>query len=239
MSWKRYKKDFDHSYTFGVFPTLELLTHRPQLARRVFIHPRGLKNAGAAKIQSLCQELGIPIEIQEKVFSRLGARENDYATAVFTKNESDLDPAADHLVLVHPERRGNLGTIMRTILGFGLSDLAIIQPAADPFHPETVRASMGAIFQLRLTRFEYFDAYRQTHPCPLILLMTEGETPLPEIAWPTPSGLVFGPESAGLPPAYRRYGQTVRIPQSGAIDSLNLAIAVGVTLYQRQMARSL
>ncbi len=234
---KRYKKDAEHSYTLGVFPTLELLTHQPQHALQVFLHPRGMKNAGIAKIQTICEANGIPLEVQEKAFTRLGARENDYAAAIFTKSASALNPTADHLVLIHPERRGNLGTIMRTMLGFGLSDLAIIQPAADPFHPETVRASMGALFQLRLARFDNFAAYHQTHPRPLILLMTDGETPLPEVNWPTPAGLVFGPESAGLPSEYRQSGHAVSIPQSGAIDSLNLAIAVGVTLYQRQLAR--
>jgi len=97
---------------------------------------------------------------------------------------------------------------------------------------------MGAIFQLRVAYFANLDSYRARYPHPLMLFMTDGEIPLPKATWPTPSGLVFGPENAGLPPEYRSYGQTIRIPQNGAVDSLNLAVAVGVTLYQRQLAQS-
>ncbi|RME06541.1 MAG: TrmH family RNA methyltransferase, partial [Anaerolineae bacterium] len=233
---RRYKKDAPHSYTFGVFPTLELLTHRPELALQVVIHPKGERNQGVEKIRRLCHQGEIPCSVQEKAFSRLGARDNDFALAVFAKEESRLDEQADHLLLYQPAGRGNLGTIMRTMLGFGLRDLAIIRPAADPFHPETVRASMGALFQLRLAQFDTFEAYRSRFDRPLTLLMTDGETSLPDADWPSPVTLVFGPEGAGLPPQFRAYGQTVRIPQSGAIDSLNLAIAVGVTLYQRHLA---
>lgn len=235
---RRYKKDAPHSYTFGVFPTLELLTRRPEIALQVVLHPKGERNQGVEKIRHLCRQQGIPLRVQEKTFSRLGARENDFALAAFAKHEADLDEQADHVALYHPSSRGNLGTIMRTLLGFGLRDLAIIRPAADPFHPETVRASMGALFQLRLAQFESFESYRACFTRPLTLLVTDGEIPLPDADWPSPVTLVFGPEGAGLPPAFRDHGQTVHIPQSEAIDSLNLAVAVGVTLYQRRLARS-
>lgn len=232
---KRYKKDFDHSYTLGVFPTLELLQQRPKQALGVVLHPKGEGNAGTAKIKALCRANDIPLEIQEKVFPRLGARQNDYAVGVFRSLEPGLDPAGDHLVLVNPTGMGNLGTILRTMLGFGFRDLAIIQPAADIFHPDVVRASMGAIFQLGFERFPDFETYRQAYPRNWYPLLTDGETPLPEVTFNSPYGLVFGSESAGLPPEYARLGTGVRIPQSEAIDSLNLAVSVAVTLYQANL----
>ena len=48
---------------------------------------------------------------------------------------------------------GNLGTIMRTMVGFGMEDLAIIRPGVDAYDPKVIRASMGSIFHLR---FAYF-----------------------------------------------------------------------------------
>lgn len=229
---KRYKKEFNHSYAFGVFPTLELCHHRPQELLGAVIHPRGLENSGVEKILACCQERQLPTEIQEKTFTRLGARENDYAVGVFHKAEPVLDPQANHVVLVNPGGMGNLGTILRTMLGFGFLDLAIIQPAADIFNPEVVRASMGALFQLRFERFPDFEAYQSAHPRHWYPLLTDGDTPLPQARLETPYGLIFGNESAGLPPAFKNVGSGLRIPQSARIDSLNLAVSVGVTLYQ-------
>ncbi len=229
---KRYKKDLAHSYTFGVFPTLELLAHRPQNALGVVAHPQGLENSGIIKMREICRRKRIPFEIREKTFPRLGARENDFAVGVFRKAETGLNASTDHVILVNPGGTGNLGTIIRTMLGFGFHDLAIIEPAADIFHPETIRASMGALFQLRFARFESFEAYLERFPRQFYLLMTDGATALPEARFHSPFGLVFGNESRGLGPQFRPLGTSVRIPQSTAIDSLNLAVSVGVTLYQ-------
>lgn len=66
-----------------------------------------------------------------------------------------------HVVLHHISDAGNLGTILRSALGFGYKDIAIIRPATDPFDPHTVRASMGAIFSLRIREYETMDEYMQ------------------------------------------------------------------------------
>ena len=229
---KRYKKDFEHSYAFGVFPTLELLTHQPQHTLRVLTHPKGKDNAGIAKIRAICRKNETPLQIQERVVERLSPKENVYAVGVFRKYPTDLDPAANHVVLVNPGGMGNLGTIMRSMLGFGMRDLAIIRPAADIFHPNVIRASMGAVFQIRCEGFASFEEYRQSHRRRIYPLMTGGTTPLPEAHFEPPFTLVFGSERHGLGDEYHALGTSISIPQSEAIDSLNLAVAVGVTLYQ-------
>ncbi len=231
MRLKRYKKEFEHSYAFGVFTTLELLDHRRGDILGVIAHPKGEKNSGVSKIREICQNYAIPFEYQEKSFHRIGARDNDYAVGVFRKIELGLDSSRNHVILVNPSGMGNLGTIIRSMLGFGFRDLAIIESAADIFHPDVVRASMGAIFQLRFTRFEDFESYRKRFPRNFYLMMTDGAIPLPEAIFEPVFGLVFGSESAGLPPEYHRYGPSISIPQTKAINSLNLAVSVGVTLY--------
>lgn len=235
---KRYKNDFQHSYALGVFPTLELLTHSPKDALGVIVHPKGAKNSGVLKNQEICQNNAIPFEFQEKSFSRIGARENDYAVGVFQKNEPGLDASANHVILINPSGMGNLGTIIRTMLGFGFRDLAIIEPAADIFHPEVIRASMGAFFQLRFERFADFEQYKETYPLNLYPLMTDGEIPLSEANFEPAFGLIFGPESSGLPEDFYNHGPSISIPQSKAIDSLNLAVSVGITLYQASQLKT-
>lgn len=63
-------------------------------------------------------------------------------------NETILD--GNHVVLVNPSNAGNLGTIIRSCIGFGVEDIAIILPAVDLFDPKTIRASMGAKAKIRI-----------------------------------------------------------------------------------------
>jgi len=234
---KRYKKDFEHSYTFGVFPTLEMLHHQKENVLRVLLHPKGTENQGVAKIQETCQRASIPLEIQERVFPRLGVRENDYAVGVFKKYTIPLDQSSNHLVLVNPGSMGNLGTIMRTMLGFGVNDLAIITPAADHFDPRAIRASMGAIFKLRIATFSDFEAYQKEYGRSYYPLMTNGEHLLHEVEYSPPFSLIFGNESSGLADEFRAFGSSISIPQTDEIDSFNLAVAVGISLYQANLAQ--
>lgn len=229
---KRYKKIFEHSYAFGVFPTLELLTNRPTDVQGVIVHPQGKENSGVGKIIEICQKETIPVEFQERTFARIGARNNDYAVGVFRKTKRGLDPQANHVILVNPSGMGNLGTIIRTMLGFNFLDLAVIGNAADIFHPDVVRASMGALFGIRFDHFTDFQNYTDIFPRNYYPLMSDGAVLLPKASFESIYGLIFGPENAGLPEEYHQFGTSIRIPQSSAIDSLNLAISVGVTLYQ-------
>jgi TrmH family RNA methyltransferase len=230
-----YKKDADYSYTLGLFPTLELLQHRPEAVSRVLVSSKAADSEGVAKIRALCGAHDLPVEVADAQIQRLAHAENCYAVGVFAKYEAPLSPRHNHLVLVHPEDSGNLGTIVRTMLGFDVADLAIVRPAVDLFAPRTVRASMGALFQLRYAYYDDFEAYAREfggqggHT--LYPLMTDGAQTAAETHFRAPWSLVFGPEAAGLPPEFQQWGPSVRIPQSGRIDSLNLAVAVGIALY--------
>ncbi|MCK4490037.1 MAG: TrmH family RNA methyltransferase [Anaerolineales bacterium] len=232
LKLKRYKKDFDHSYCFGVYPTLELLTYQPESVLAVLLHSKGLKNQGITKIRNLCREQQIEIIENDNLVNKLASRGNTYAIGVFQKLNMDLDPAENHLVLVHPSSMGNLGTIMRTMLGYGKYNLALVEPAADPFDPKVIRASMGAVFQLKIKSFREFTDYWGSYADhSLYPLMTNGKISLPEVEFQPPYSLVFGEEASGLGDEYLQFGTSIRIPQHNAVDSLNLALSVGITLY--------
>ncbi|HDD56313.1 MAG: TrmH family RNA methyltransferase [Chloroflexota bacterium] len=230
---KRYQSDFEYSYCLGVYPTLELITYQPQAVLAVLLHSKGSKNQGVEKIRRLAGNLQIEIQENDHQVEKLSQRGNTYAIGVFQKYAMRTNPQENHLVLVNPSSMGNLGTIMRTMLGFGYQDLAIIDPAADAFHPKVIRASMGAFFQVRLQNFRSFTDYwgsQANHK--LYPLMTDGKIPLPEAILEKPYALVFGDEGSGLGQEYHQYGTSLRIPQAKEVDSLNLALAVGITLYQ-------
>lgn len=230
---KRYQKDFEHSYSLGVYPTLELLQTRPELALSILLHSKGSSNQGVSKIRRICQQGAVPLHENDHLVEKLAQRGNTYAIGVFRKYSERLDQSSNHLVLVNPSGMGNLGTIMRAMLGFECRDLAIIEPAADPFDPKVVRASMGAAFHLRIQSFATFPDYWGTHANHnLYPLMTDGKISLPEITLESPYALIFGDEGSGLGEEYHQYGTSLRIPQSPKVDSLNLAVTVGIALYQ-------
>lgn len=229
---RAYKKDFDYSYTIGVFPTLELLEHQPEQVLKVLLSSRGETNVGVARIRELCAARDIPVEIADRAISRLAHSGKSYAVGVFRKYNSSLGPAANHVVLVNPSDSGNLGTIIRTMLGFGLTDLGIVRPAVDAFDPKVVRASMGALFRLHFRYFDEFDAYTRQFCHHLYPFMTDGRYTLGDVTFEEPFALVFGSEGAGLPAKFHRTGTSVRIPQTDQVDSLNLAVSVGIALYE-------
>jgi TrmH family RNA methyltransferase len=127
---------------------------------------------------------------------------------------------------------GNLGTIIRSMTGFGYTDLGIIDPAADHFDPKVIRASMGAIFQCRVQRFKSFQDYQDTNnKHQFYSLMTNGKITLPEVKFQSPHTLIFGSEASGLSNEFLGIGTSIRIPQNEQIDSINLALSVGITMY--------
>lgn len=229
---KKYKKDFPHSYTLGPFPTFELLLHQPQHARAVY-YREDFREQG--KLQALCQQAGVPCLLWPRALERIAQKEVCYAAGEFTKYTGALGQGRPHVALVEPADMGNLGTILRTLLGFGIRDLAIIGSGADLWNPKVVRASMGAMFQVEVQHFADFPSYQAAfgQGRAIFPFMLDGAQPLTPTACPrTPCyTLVFGNEATGLPPVYQTYGQSLLIPQSSAVDSLNLAVSVAVGAY--------
>lgn len=229
---KKYRKEGETSYALGPFPTFELLKYRPEQARRVFMDGRFSEQE---KLKALCAEKGVPCYVSEKALGRISQKEVCYAAGEFAKYPGRLASDAPHVALVAPADMGNLGTIARTLLGFGVRDLALIGGGADVWHPRTVRASMGAVFRLRIEHFGDFAAYREAYGAgrEMFPFMLTGGTVLTPESCPKCQSytLIFGNEASGLPPEYAGYGQSLFIAQSDAVDSLNLAVAVAVGTY--------
>jgi len=230
---KGYSNDLPYSYAVGVFPSLQLMAAAPERATRLLLSERATGD-GVEKLRAVCRERRVREEVAEKALSRVSGKQNCFAAVVFEKWQATLRPDAPHVVLHHPMDEGNLGTILRTMLGFGLKDIAIIRPAADPFDPKVVRAAMGAIFSLQVKQYDDFETYRAEFPDhALYPFMLDSSALLETVVGKAcmPYALVFGNEGSGLPPEFATYGQAVRIPHSSAIDSLNLAVAAAIGAY--------
>lgn len=234
-SLSAYKSDLDYSYAPGIFPAMECLLHRPDRVRRVLVHSSAAGRDGADRLTALAERLGVRVEEADRALARISGKENCYAAAVFEKFSDPLDPEKPHVLLHNPGDSGNAGTILRTALGFGVEDAAMIRPCVDPFDPRTVRASMGSLFQLRLRIYDSMEDYlAEAGERDLYPFMLDASVPLAEaLAGPVRRRrtLIFGNEGRGLPPEFARLGQPVRIESNDRIDSLNLGVAAAIGMY--------
>lgn len=235
LSLKAYKKNYEYSYTFGMFPTVELIKSRPDSVIKVLVSSNFKSDTSSLDIFEICKQFNIKAEINDKQFNRIGAKENCYVIGVFNKYECDLDFNKSHVVLVNPSNMGNMGTIIRTLTGFGITDLAIISPGSDIFDPKVIRASMGAVFRINFKYFDEFnDYYKLIKNHKIYTFMLDGEKSLKNVNHNSNDNfvLVFGNEATGLDKSFLKIGTSVVIKHTDNIDSLNLTIAAGIALYE-------
>lgn len=231
---KKYKKTDDASYALGATVTMELLNNRADSATCVYVSPK----CAVTAVPDRARELGIPVVQSEKAFNILSPKENCFVIGEFKKFTPRLNEKRNHIVLVNPSNSGNLGTIIRDVAAFDATDLAIIRPAADPFDPKTVRASMGAVFGVAFAQYDSFEEYLAAYPDRRVVPFMLGGEPFAKTEFSASEkyALVFGNEATGLPDDFYKYG-AVKIEQSNKADSLNLATAVAVALYKISLSK--
>lgn len=227
---KKYQKEDSVSYTLGAFPSIELIKERPQ---DVVVVYQSSHYEHVEALSRLCQKQKVSLETNDKAIEKLSDKDNVFVIAVFKKYDSPLT-TGHHVVLVNPENMGNFGTILRTVAGFGLKDIAVILPAIDRFDPKTIRASMGSFFHVNIQTFSSFEDYRHAFPEHVCYpLMLQSAKYLDAFSFPNvPSALIFGPEGNGLTDDFAKVGQSLKIRQDPSVDSFNLPIAVAVAVYE-------
>ena len=225
---KAYKKDFEYSYTLGAFPTMELIENKPEEIKSIYISS---KYEGNLDFKKVCKERNISIIESDKTINRISSKENCFVAGVFNKFKCSLRKDKPHVLLVNVSDMGNLGTIIRTLVGFGIYDLGIVVPAADIFNPKVIRASMGAVFKMRFQLFSSFDEYKEIYGNhEMFPFMLDGNKTLSVNDCPKSElfTLIYGNEATGLPDSFKKVGQSIFIPQTKDVDSLNLPVSVAV-----------
>jgi RNA methyltransferase, TrmH family len=147
---------------------------------------------------------------------------------VFRRDDLRRDEVPDGgLALWRVADPGNVGTLIRSAEALGPAFVALSPGSADPTSPKAIRASMGAIFRVPLLEFD--DA-----PRPWIALVPRGGISLEEVEGVPTGSLVLGAEREGLPDeVLARCDERVTIRLAGAADSLNVAMAGTIALYER------
>jgi len=177
-----------------------------------------------------------------ELFARVSARDGPSGLAAIVRARVPelaslpVTPGAVFVALHEIGNPGNLGTIIRTADAAGAAGVVLIGAAADPFDPAAVKASMGALFAVPVARAadpaEFF-AWAAGATVMVITTSAKARTSFWEAGYPRPLALLLGAEGAGLPDGVLAAGDLqVRIPMTGTAESLNLAVAAGLLLYQ-------
>lgn len=179
--------------------------------------------------------------VTRPVLQWLAGREDTQGVGAVVRQEFERlgsvrpDTSGRWVVLDGIQYPGNLGTILRACDAVACTGVILIGDTADPFDPIAVRASMGAVFYQRLVRcgFEEFAAWRARHNVALIGTSPDAAANYRQMAYRTPAALYLGCEGKGLPPErLAACDAVVSIPMAGRCDSLNVAMAASVLLYE-------
>jgi len=156
----------------------------------------------------------------------------------WTLEDIRLRPGSTLLVLDEVQDPGNVGTLLRTALGLGAAGVVALKGTADLTNPKVIRSAMGASFRLPAVAAsqEEFLAWARLQRAEIWVADAAGDPPqrLPRrTADRAPVSLVLGNEGAGVSPALEVAAvRRVAIPLSPDVESLNVAVAGGILLYE-------
>lgn len=166
--------------------------------------------------------------------------------AIACARPATLEAALDHppqlvLLLADVQDPGNVGAIIRTADACGATGVIAGGATADPFGWKALRGSMGSAFRLPVATRQPLDraaAAARHAGLRLFAAVPHDGTPLPRCNLRDPSAIVFGREGAGLSGhAIASADQRLTIPMRSAVDSLNVAVAAGLVVYEAQRQR--
>ena len=147
-----------------------------------------------------------------------------------------VQPGLPSVVLDRVQDAGNVGSILRSAAALGFGQVLALEGSAALWAPKVLRAGMGAHFGLALVE-GLAEGDLDRLGLPLLAGSSHAEATLDQAALPFPCAWVFGHEGQGIAPALlARCSQTLRIPQPGGEESLNVAAAAAICLYATRRA---
>lgn len=204
------------------------------------------RSAAARRITAMVAEQeasGVRVtRVSDELFGRLSDREGPPGLAAIVRGRvaglADLPagPGSVFVALHEIGNPGNLGTIIRTANAAGVAGVVLVGQTTDPFDPVAVKASMGALFGLPVAQAgepgEFF-AWAAGHGITVVTTSARAPAGFWAASYPRPLALLLGAEGTGLPAEVLARGDIqVRIPMAGTAESLNLAVAAALLLYE-------
>ncbi len=224
---------------------IRLVTEAVQLGADIealVVAPELLKSQFGQEVVQAQQERGTPcIEVTADVFRNISVKDGPQGMGAVVRQRWEL---LDRVQLSHKDYwvaldaaqdPGNIGTIIRTGDAAGSVGLILLGNCADPYDPTALRASMGAIFSQRLVKasFADFAHWKQRHNYRVTGTSKAAACDYREVSYQFPMVLLMGSERQGLSSEQQAICDLmVSIPMVGRSDSLNLAVATGIVLYE-------
>ena len=187
------------------------------------------------------------LEVSAAVLGKLAAKDNPQTMlAVFEQRwqelprTPDVSPTSLWVVLENVRDPGNLGTIIRTADAVGADGIMLVGNCADPYSRESVRATMGSVFDVPLVRNTHTDflAWAKAWRGDVVGTHLDAAEDFRAVSYRAPVLLLMGSEGPGLSPeSAAACTRKVKIPMAGRLDSLNLAVATALVLYELRRDR--
>lgn len=207
------------------------LKQRGGVALQALITPEAWQDPAGRELASWAQKVAI---VPKPLFKTISTLESpsELGFVVALGESPAIDPAVSTVVLDRIQDAGNVGSILRSAAAFGVAQVLAVKGTAALWSPKVLRAGMGAHFALRLV--EGLDlAELQALGVPMLATSSHGGVDLHQAVLPRPCAWVLGHEGQGVSPdLLLRCALQVRIAQPGGEESLNVAAAAAVCLYE-------
>ncbi len=228
-------------YAEGLRIVIEAVQQKATIQTLVYAPEMLTSEQGMKEIREL-QNRGTDIlEVSESVFRSLALKDDPQGIAAVVAqawqplDQVRLEEGDLWVALEEVADPGNLGTILRTCDGVGARGVILLDHSTDPYDPTAMRASMGAVFTQKLvkTDLQSFSGWAKTEHVPLIGTSGMARNDYHHFQFPQKLVLLMGSERQGLSEkAMAMCDEVVSIPMVGRSDSLNLAVATAVVLYE-------
>jgi len=212
-----------------------------QAIRNVIVSPEILDSGFAMELLLEIEKTGIEVlSVPKAVFETLSLKEGPQGIAAVVEEKwHSLEEIIIHkglwVALDAVQDPGNLGSILRSLDAAGGKGVVLLDTATDPYHPTSVRASMGGIFTQKIIKcmLPEFSAWKKDSHYPLIGTVCGKGRPYRGYNYAQDMILLMGSEQKGLTPEHEKLCDAlVTIPMKGSVDSLNLANAASIVLFE-------
>jgi TrmH family RNA methyltransferase len=211
------------------------------------------------RAERLLPQIGAQVEtllLPDKLFDSLVPSESPQGVAALVRlKQFSLDDVIERLqvgpivALAGLQDPGNLGTILRSSEAFGSAGVVLGEGTVSPFNSKVVRASAGSVFRLPIihnqakspaAELEDVLAKLRAHGVRLIATSSHKGTPLDQADLKSPAAIFFGNEGSGLPrDLMARMDESIAIPHTPQVESLNAGVAASIVLYEAARQRKL
>lgn len=240
----REKKRRDETGLFfveGIRPVMEAYSQQAQFTRIIYCPSLLRSQVGMDFIRQVSAgQESLLLQVDERTFGGITCKEGPQGlAAVIRQRWNSLRTLSQEkgiwVALDSVQDPGNLGSILRTLDAVGGKGIILLDQGTDAYHPTAVRASMGAIFSMCLikTDREQFIAWQTASQFPCIAAVCNQGLDYQALHYPPSLVLLMGSEQKGLNPDLIGICEHfIHIPMMGRADSLNLANAASVILYE-------